>query len=82
MGIYETTPIFKAEPKEVERVLEIKLKDLLDPNNCTTKEFSYGDISFLAPIYNPNNITIWGATAMMLSEFLEVIEKNNSKFQV
>jgi len=82
MGIYETTPIFKAEPKEVEKVLEIKLKDLLDPNNCTTKEFSYGDISFLAPIYNPNNITIWGATAMILSEFLEVIEKNNPKFQV
>ncbi|MBI9055646.1 MAG: CoA pyrophosphatase [Bacteroidales bacterium] len=82
MGIYKTTPQFKADPVEVEKVLEIKLKDLLDPTNCTTKEFSYGDISFLAPIYNPNNITIWGATAMMLSEFLEVVKKNNAKFLV
>lgn len=82
IGIYETTPNFTADPTEVKEVLEIKLKDLIDPKNCTTKEFNYGDISFLAPIYNPNNITIWGATAMILSEFLEVVEKNDSKFLV
>ena len=55
---------------------ECKLKDLLNPDNCTTKEFKYGDLSFIAPIYNPNNLTIWGATAMMLSEFLEIARKN------
>jgi 8-oxo-dGTP pyrophosphatase MutT (NUDIX family) len=82
IGRYESTPVFKADPNEVKEVLEIKLKDLLNPNNCTTKEFNYGEISFLAPIYNPNNITIWGATAMILSEFLDIVEKNKSKFQV
>lgn len=82
IGRYETTPEFIADPTEVKEVLEIKLKDLMNPDNCTTKEFNYGEISFLAPIYNPNNITIWGATAMILSEFLEIVEKNISKFQV
>ena len=80
--MYKTTPLFKADPLEVKKVIEIKLNDLLNSENCTTKEFQYGDLSFLAPIYNPEDTTIWGATAMMLSEFLEIVEKNNSKFQV
>ncbi|MBU8891430.1 MAG: CoA pyrophosphatase [Bacteroidales bacterium] len=82
IGLYESTPVFKADPNEVKEVIEIKLKDLINPENCTSKEFKYGDLSFDAPIYNPDNTTIWGATAMILSEFLEIVEKNNSKFQV
>ena len=82
IGIYQTTPEFKADPTEVQEVLEIKLQDLLNPKNCTTKEFQYGDLSFLAPIYCPNDTIIWGATAMILSEFLEIAQKNPSKFQV
>ena len=82
IGVYKTTPAFKADPTEVKKVIEIKLQDLLNPKNCTSKKFKYGDLSFVAPIYNPDNNTIWGATAMMLSEFLEVVKKNNSKFQV
>ncbi len=80
VGMYSNTPIFKADPNEVKEVIEIKLTDLLNPNNCTSKEFKYGDLSFMAPIYNPNNLTIWGATAMILSEFLEIV-RVNSKFQ-
>lgn len=81
IGIYKTTPEFKIDPLEVKKVIEVKLMDLLNPENCTSKEFKYGDLSFIAPIYNPCNITIWGATAMILSEFLEIIKKNHSKFQ-
>lgn len=82
IGIYDQEPAFTADPKEVEKILEIKLKDLLNPANCTRKEFNYGEIAFSAPIYCPSDITIWGATAMMLSEFLEIIKKNPTKFQV
>lgn len=81
IGFYDSTPKFIPQQSEVKHVIELKLKDLLDPKNCTTKEFSYGEISFLAPIYNPDNITIWGATAMILSEFIEIVLKNPSKFQ-
>lgn len=82
VGMYDTTPSFKADPHEVKEVISFTLRDLLNPANCTSKEFKYGDLSFIAPIYNPNNITIWGATAMILSEFLEIIKTIDSKFQV
>jgi len=81
IGRYENTPIFKADKNEVKEIFEIKLNDLLNPKYCTTKEFTYGDLSFIAPIYNPNNLIIWGATAMMLSEFLEIIKNNRSILQ-
>lgn len=82
IGVYEIAPEFKLDPTEVEKVIEIKLRDLIDSKNCTSKKFKFGDLSFVAPIYNPDNIIIWGATAMILSEFLEIIKKNNSMFQV
>jgi len=81
IGIYKTVPKFIIDPLEVKKVIEVKLSALLNPHNCTTKEFKYGDLSFVASIYNPNNVTIWGATAMILSEFLEIV-RNNTKFQV
>ena len=81
IGIYKTTPKFIIDPLEVKKVIEVKLSALLNPDNCTTKEFKYGDLSFVAPIYNPDNLTIWGATAMILSEFLEIV-RNNTTFQV
>lgn len=79
VGVYKTSPLFKANPLEVKEVISFKLRDLLNPDNCTSKEFKYGDLSFMAPIYNPNNVTIWGATAMILSEFLEILETSNFK---
>ena len=79
--MYEGTPTFKADPNEVAKIIEIKLQDLINTKNCTSKEFKYGDLSFVAPVYNPNKLTIWGATAMILSEFLEIIEKTNFKIQ-
>ena len=82
IGIYEGIPEFVIDPAEVKNVIEVKLIDLIDPKYCTTKEFNYGDLSFMAPIYNPNDITIWGATAMILSEFLEIVKNNYSKFRV
>ena len=82
IGRYNITPTFKIDPNEVKEVIEIKLKDLLNPANCTTKEFTYGDLSFLAPVYNPYDLVIWGATAMILSEFLEVVQKNKSILRV
>ncbi|MCG8411044.1 MAG: CoA pyrophosphatase [Bacteroidales bacterium] len=77
IGICKTTPNFIPDKCEVKKIIEISLSELLNPENCTTKDFTYGDISFVAPVYNPTGVTIWGATAMILSEFIEIIEKNN-----
>lgn len=69
-------PSFVKEEKEVQNILEVKLNDLLNEKNISKKEFYYkqADIKFEAPIYKVNDLVVWGATAMILSEFLEIIK--------
>lgn len=70
-------PRFNKEDKEVHQILEVNLNELLDEKNKGEKEFYYKDanVRFQAPIYNVNDVVIWGATAMILSEFLEIVKK-------
>lgn len=75
VGVYKSIPNFKPDSFEVDKIFEIKLNDLLNPENTSNKEFKFGSIQFYAPVYKPNNIVIWGATAMILSEFLEVVSR-------
>lgn len=77
VGFYTSVPKFKRDPIEVEKIIEIPLSDLLNPKNCTLQEFHYGELAFTAPIYKPKELVIWGATAMIMSEFLEVVKKIN-----
>ena len=59
------------------RGLEVKLKDLLSIENQSVKTIKMLNpkIQFQTPIYRVNNVEVWGATAMILSEFLEIIKK-------
>jgi len=67
-------PHFIADPAEVERIIEVSLHDLLDEGNVEKYRFKTGiGITLQAPCYHVSGIRIWGATAMMLSEFLEVV---------
>ncbi|MFO7844856.1 MAG: CoA pyrophosphatase [Bacteroidales bacterium] len=77
VGFYASAPKFKRDPNEVEKIIEVPLSDLLHPENCTLQKFHYGDLAFTAPIYKPKELVIWGATAMIMSEFLEVVKKIN-----
>ncbi len=72
----EERPRFIKEEKEVKEILEFSIKDLLDERN--QKAYVYEnkklDVQFTSPSYQINDKIIWGATAMILSEFLSIIE--------
>jgi 8-oxo-dGTP pyrophosphatase MutT (NUDIX family) len=69
-------PTFIKEEKEVKEILEIRVADLLDKTH--QKKYLYENkklnISFESPSYQINGHTIWGATAMILSELISIIE--------
>lgn len=74
VGVSYKKPLFKPNPREVEYLIEVRVKELLDPGIITRKvEYIRGDrIEF--PYYNVRDNHIWGATAMILSEFLDILE--------
>ena len=76
IGFSEITPAFVPDHKEVEKIIEIKLSDLLDDKNIKRKNILLRNgANIFAPCYIIDGYTIWGATAMILSEFREIAKR-------
>ncbi|RUA24107.1 MAG: coenzyme A pyrophosphatase [Bacteroidetes bacterium] len=78
VGVLKEKPIYKINPDEVEEVVEVPLSQLLDIENIKRKVFhtSTSGINRTAPYYNVMGLEVWGATAMILSEFVELIKSD------
>ncbi len=74
VGFVENRPRFTPDPGEVERIIEIPVSTLLRHDTITEKQITiFPDIRLRVPCFFYNEEVIWGATAMMLSELIEVI---------
>ena len=84
VGFTETKPDFKVDNTETKAILEINLQDFLNPTTETVKTIlSRNGKKVQVPCFYLNGHVVWGATAMILSELLEVIDRvsGNSKIQ-
>lgn len=69
-------PLLNPDPQEVAGIIEIKLTDLKNDRNIKHKEiYIRHGISLFAPCFEINGYTIWGATAMILNEFKEILKR-------
>lgn len=78
VGLCSQKPEYVPDNQEVQAVVEVALRDLCDDRNKRQKEFFAGALNHKvpAPYYEVNNVEIWGATAMIISELVDVL---NSK---
>jgi len=67
-------PEFVPAPEEVEEVIEVPLAHLRDPLNLHEEVWTIRGIPIRVPFYLYKGNKIWGATAMVLAEFLEILE--------
>jgi hypothetical protein len=65
-------PDFRADPYEVAQLIEAPLLDLLDPGNRRIETWELRGRTGEVPFFAIQGQTIWGATAMMLSELLSL----------
>jgi hypothetical protein len=74
VGYQSTRPRFTADIKEVAKIIEIKIEDLMDEHNRQMKKMKLSvGFSLRVPSYFINGNIIWGATAMILSELREIL---------
>ncbi len=64
-------PSFIPETREVAEIIEVPLHHLLDPQTREVGPISVRGAIYTVPYYNVNGHKVWGATAILLSEFLE-----------
>lgn len=78
VGYTNERPEFTPDAVEVDRILEIPLRDFLDPAIFMEKEITvYPNDTFKVPCFFCDNEVIWGATAMILNELIDLINQGS-----
>jgi len=72
IGWIPEAPQFYPDPSEVQYVIEASITELLNPANSDSETIWHHERSINAPYYRVGKEKIWGATAMMLSELLQL----------
>lgn len=74
VGWHHGAPVFRPNPGEVAELLEVPLAVLMSPETRRTEEWDYKGRKITVPFFQVGEHKVWGATAMMLSEFLARLE--------
>lgn len=76
MGVTHKTPQFLKQDDEVEDLIEVTLEDFVNDANVGSEMLmtSLGK-AVEVPVFKLNGHTVWGATAMMLSEIKDLLKK-------
>ena len=71
VGFLAGRPELSPDPREVVRVLEVPLSDLLDPGVYREERWDTHTADFDVHFYELEDETVWGATARILTSFLQ-----------
>jgi 8-oxo-dGTP pyrophosphatase MutT (NUDIX family) len=66
-------PRFRPSDDEVARILEIPVSTLLEPDTVEWRPMKRGDLTLDVPAFVAHDAVVWGATAMVLAEFLALL---------
>ena len=75
IGYMNHKPDFYPDAREVDKVIEITLEEILNPEIIGRKILNIRGLEIDAPFYQIQEHTVWGATAMMISELLTIIDE-------
>ncbi len=71
-GVVER-PDFRPSPIEVAEIIEVPVEHLLDPTNVRQETWPLRGMDVRVPFYLFKDHKIWGATAMILAELVDLI---------
>ena len=72
IGVAKHEPKWNINKQEVDELIILKFKDLIDSNNGYYEDWDLNGNTLRVPIFKVMNKEIWGATAAVLSELLDL----------
>ena len=72
IGVTENEPKWNINEQEVDELIILKFKDLIDSNNGYYEDWNLNGNMLRVPIFKIMNKDIWGATAAVLSELIDL----------
>jgi len=73
---HDSRPVFTPCREEVSDIIEVKIIDLYDPDSRGSETRQNDGSEITVPYFKVNEHKVWGATAMILSEFLERLKSS------
>jgi len=75
VAITDLRPDFRPNPQEVTEIIELPLAHLLDSKNRKEEWQWLRGQTVLVPFFEFNGYRIWGATAMVLAELIDLLNE-------
>ncbi len=75
VGIVNEEPDWEINGNEVEELIILRMKTLIEADNGYYEEWNLRGSQVKVPIFKVMGKTVWGATATVLSELLDLIKK-------
>ncbi len=72
IGVAKHEPKWNINKQEVDELIVLKFKNLIDSNNGYYEDWNLNGNTIRVPIFKIMNKEIWGATAAVLSELLDI----------
>ena len=79
VGFMEFEPTFKKNPSEVAEIISYPLSHLLDASSKKFTTMTLGSEIYTVPYYHIHKTPLWGATAMITAEILELLKEWNGE---
>ena len=77
VGCSKETPRFRPDPQEVDHLIIADLQEFLDPGIVKTKPMILRGETYNIRYFGYKEYVIWGATAMILNELIDIIKGEN-----
>mgnify|MGYP001364014992 FL=1 len=78
VGYLDLEPSFKADKREVKKIIEVNIEDLFSDEIIKSKKMTFnrkaGDLTLEVPYLDLNNEVVWGATSVILNEFRKMLQ--------
>ncbi len=75
VGFLEQEPELKPNPAEVKEAFSIPVQNLANGENFKKEKWDLSHASFQVPFWTIHEVPLWGATAMMMSELIELYKE-------
>ncbi|MEX0995016.1 MAG: CoA pyrophosphatase [Balneolaceae bacterium] len=79
VGYLPEKPVMKLNPAEVKEAFCVSLEELNSNKNLVTKPWNLQQQTYEVPYWNIHSVPLWGATAMIISELLELYREFNDR---
>jgi 8-oxo-dGTP pyrophosphatase MutT (NUDIX family) len=66
---------FTPNPNEVDEIISVPISDLVNESKLVEEEWDLRGTPYHVPFWNIHRVPLWGATAMMMSEIVELYKE-------